>query len=104
LGVEVGVARYVACAARVFRLEGTDIDNATGLGAAKRFPGLDKAAFPKAWNLIESLPKPKYETLDAEAALKTIKEAKLSSPSVSVLKDEPLGLEQDASVVVDSAE
>jgi hypothetical protein len=74
------------------------------LGAAKRFPGLDKAAFPKVWNLIESLPKPKYETLDVEAALMTIKEAKLSSPSVSVLKDEPLGLEQDASVVVDSAE
>jgi hypothetical protein len=54
--------------------------------------------------LIESLPTPKYETLDAEAALKTIKEAKLSSASVSLLKDEPLGLEQDASVVVDSAE
>lgn len=70
----------------------------------QRFPGLDKAAFPKVWNLIESLPTPKYETLDRDAAIKTIKEAKLSSPSVSVLKNEPLGLAQDAAVVVDSAE
>jgi hypothetical protein len=54
--------------------------------------------------LIDSLPKPKYETLDRDAAIKTIKEAELSSSSVSVLKDEPLGLEQDAAVVVDSAE
>lgn len=74
------------------------------MGAAKRFSGLDKAAFPKVWNLINSLPKPKYETLDRDAALKTIKEAKLSSPSVSVAQDEPLGLAQDAAVVVDSAE
>lgn len=84
--------------------EETALTKWTGLGAAKRFPGLDKAAFPKVWNLIDSLPKPKYETLDADAALKTIKEAKLSSPGVSVLKEEPLGLEQDAAVVVDSAE
>lgn len=74
------------------------------MGAAKRYPGLDKAAFPKVWNLISSLPKPKYETLDRDAALKTIKEAELSSPNVSVAQDEPLGLAQDATVVVDSAE
>jgi len=75
-----------------------------GLGAAKRYPGLDKSAFPKVWNLISSLPKPKHETLEKDAAIKTIKEAGLSASGTSVAKDEPLGIAQDANVVVDSAE
>jgi hypothetical protein len=75
-----------------------------GLGAAKRFPGLDKSAFPKVWNLISSLPEPKHETLEKDAAIKAIKNAGLSSSGLSVSKDEPLGISQNADVVVDSAE
>jgi len=75
-----------------------------GLGAAKRYPGLDKSAFPKVWNLISSLPKPKHDTLEKDAAIKTIKEAGLSASGTSVAKNEPLGIAQDANVVVDSAE
>jgi hypothetical protein len=75
-----------------------------GLGAAKRFPGLDKSAFPKVWNLISSLPEPKHETLEKDAAIKAIKNAGLSSSGLSVAKDEPLGISQNADVVVDSAE
>lgn len=75
-----------------------------GLGAAKRFPGLDKSAYPKVWNLIASLPKPKHDKVERDAALKTIKGADLSSPSVSVAQDEPLGIAQDTPVVVESAE
>jgi hypothetical protein len=50
------------------------------------------------------LPKPKHETLKSDAAIKTIKDAELLVNSVNVAKDEPLGIAQDASVVVDSAE
>jgi len=75
-----------------------------GLGAAKRFPGLDKSAYPKVWNLISSLPKPKHDTLEQDAAIKAIKNAGLSSTSLTVAKDEPLGITQGTAVVVDSAE
>ena len=75
-----------------------------GLGAAKRYPGLDKSAFPKVCNLISSLPQPKHETLEKDAAIKAIKNAGLSSTGLSVAKDEPLGIAQNANVVVDSAE
>jgi hypothetical protein len=74
------------------------------LGAAKRYPGLDKSAFPKVWNLISSLPQPKHETLEKDAAIKAIKNAGLSSSGLSVAQDEPLGIAQDTNVVVDSAE
>lgn len=76
----------------------------TGLGAVKRFPGLDKSAFPKVWNLISSLPKPKHEKLDKDTAIKTIKSAQLSSTNVKVLQNEPTGIAQDAAVIVESAE
>jgi hypothetical protein len=74
------------------------------LGAAKRFPGLDKSAYPKVWNLISSLPEPKHDTLEKDAAIKAIKNAGLSSNGLSVAKDDPLGISQNADVVVDSAE
>jgi hypothetical protein len=54
--------------------------------------------------LISSLPKPKHETLEQDAAIKTIKDAELLVNSISVAQDEPLGIKQDAEVVVDSAE
>lgn len=75
-----------------------------GLGAAKRFPGLDKSVFPKVWNLIASLPKPKHKTLDKDTAIKAIKSAQLSSTNVKVLQNEPTGIAQDAAVIVESAE
>jgi hypothetical protein len=59
---------------------------------------------PKVWKLINSLPKPKHETLEKEAAIKAIKDADLSTSSVSVVKNEALGIAQDAPVVVNSAE
>jgi hypothetical protein len=54
--------------------------------------------------LISSLPQPKHETLEKDAAIKAIKNAGLSSTGLSVAKDEPLGIAQNANVVVDSAE
>jgi hypothetical protein len=54
--------------------------------------------------LISSLPEPKHETLEKDAAIKAIKNAGLSSSGLSVSKDEPLGISQNADVVVDSAE
>lgn len=50
------------------------------------------------------MPKPKHDTLDKDAAIKAIKNAGLSSSGLSVAKDEPLGITQNANVVVDSAE
>jgi hypothetical protein len=54
--------------------------------------------------LISSLPTPNPEKIDKDAAIKTIKNANLSSSGPSVQKEEPSGIAQDAAVVVDSAE
>lgn len=54
--------------------------------------------------MISSLPQPKHDTLEKDAAIKAIKNAGLSSSSLSVAQDEPLGIAQDTNVVVDSAE
>lgn len=74
------------------------------LGAAKRFSGLDKQAYPKVWRLIESLPKPNGEKASKDTAIPAILKADLSRPSVSVSKDDPLGIAQGAAVVVESAD
>lgn len=54
--------------------------------------------------MISSLPKPKHDTLEKEAAIKAIKNAGLSSSDLSVAQNEPLGIAQNANVVMDSAE
>ena len=72
------------------------------LGAKKE--GLGPDAFPKLWKLIESLPEPKPETISSEDAIKTIKDSELSAGSVSVAKDDPLGIEEGASVTIESVE
>lgn len=74
------------------------------LGAVKRFSGLGKDVYPKVWRLIESLPKPKGEKTDKETAIPAVLKAELSSPNVSVGKDDPLQIAQGAAVTVESAE
>ena len=54
--------------------------------------------------MISSLPKPKHDTLEKDAAIEAIKHAGLSSSDLSVAQNEPLGIAQNANVVVDSAE
>ena len=73
------------------------------LGAEKE-PGFGKDVFPKFWKLVESLPEAKPETLSSEDAIKTIKEAELTAGNVSVLKDDPLGIEEGANVTIESLE
>ncbi|KAM0721388.1 hypothetical protein Q7P37_002312 [Cladosporium fusiforme] len=74
------------------------------LGAAKRFSGLDKQAYPKVWQLIASLPKPNGEKVDKETAISAIRDAELFSKNVSVAKDDPLKIAQGADVTVESAD
>ena len=50
------------------------------------------------------MPQPKYDTLEKDAAIKAIKTAGLSSSGLDVAQNEPLGIAQNANVVVDSAE
>lgn len=74
------------------------------LGAEKRYAGLGEDAFPKVWKLIASLPKPSGQKASGESAVQAIKQAELLSSSVSVMKDDPLGIAQGTPVVVESAE
>lgn len=71
---------------------------------AKNEKGLGKEDFPKVWKLIESLPQPKPETLSSEDAIKAIKDAKLWAGEVSIMKDEPLGIESGTPVTIESME
>lgn len=54
--------------------------------------------------MISSLPQPKHDTLEKDAAIKAIKTAGLPSSGLGVAQNEPLGIAQNANVVVDSAE
>lgn len=69
-----------------------------------RFAGVSKKDFPKVWNLIESLPAAKGETLGSEEGLKRIREAQFSAGNVSVASDEPTGLKEGSQVTVESME
>ena len=74
-----------------------------GLGAEKD-KEFSKDAFPKVWKWIESLPEATPEEISSEDAIKAIKGADYSAGDVSIMKDEPLGIEGGTSVIIESVE
>lgn len=73
------------------------------LGVASE-KAVGKDAFPKVWNLIESLPEVSAETIGSDETIKAIKNAELSVKDVRVDESDPTDISSGTEVTVESTE